>query len=102
MYVAGACWIDSGDGVCFDDGMENDELGGWGSNTAAGTLLSGLYNELHIELRDADWRYGWVYVRGQFGGREFECERDYRRDFTGYGDLPGGYLRDDECAELGD
>ena len=90
MYVAGACWIDGGDGVCFDDGMENDELGGRGSYLAAGTLLSGLYDELHIELRDAGWGYGWVYFRRQFRRREFERERDDRRDVAGDGDLSVG------------
>ena len=102
MHVAGAYRFDGGDDVCFVDRMEDDELDGRGSYAAARTLLSGVYDELHFELRDADWRYGRIYIRGQFGGREFERERDGGRDVASDGELSFGCVCDDERADLGD
>jgi len=102
LHLADAYWIDGGDDVCFVNGLEDDELDGRGSYAAAWTVLSGVHDELHFELCDAGWRHGWVYVRGQFRWCEFERERYRGWDVAGDGDLSGGYLRDDECADLGD
>ena len=82
--------------------MEDDELDGRGGDPAAGTLLPGIHDELHFQLRNSGWGYRRVYVRGEFGGREFEREREFGRDIAGDGELSVGYLRDNERAELGD